>query len=96
MWINKFGASEAIGELLHIPPTLARKIKSEQQAKMQAMPPPGMGPGGPQGGAPAPQVPGAQPGVGGPPNIPPQIAAALLARMHGGAMPVNGQHAVMQ
>lgn len=96
MWINKFGASEAVGELLHIPPSLARKLNAEKQA---AMPP--AGPGGPQG-PPTGPPPGAPPGMAGPPQqmngngLPPQIAAALLARMHGGAVPGASQPAMMQ
>lgn len=101
-WMNKFGGSEAMAEMMHIPPTLARKLKAEreaaQQAQMQQMAPPM--PGGPQAGPPGPVPPGAMgnPGASGPPNmggIPPQIAAALMARMRGAPVQ-NGHVAAMQ
>jgi Zn ribbon nucleic-acid-binding protein len=95
LWAS-FGFSEAIGELLNVPPTTMRKLLAEQQQKQQqaqqAAPPAGMGPGG--NGAPPAGPPGAPPSPGGPPNgmqPSPQVMAALMARLHGGApVPMNG------
>ena len=93
LWITKFGASEAMAELMHIPPTIVRKITAErQQAQAAATPPPAIGgpppgpPMSPNGGAPAPN------GANG---MPPQMMAALMARMRGGPLPA-GQGAAVQ
>ena len=106
MWMNKFGGSEAIAEMMHIPPSMVRKLTEERAKAQQAAQAAAQGPGGPMG-APAPgQPPGGQPGGpppapqppmngngGGPqgaPNIPPLLLAALLARQQGS--PGGGMH----
>jgi hypothetical protein len=88
-WVKELGASETSAELLHIPPTIARKMKAEVEQRMQqagAGMPPGAPVGAPPGTAPGPAAPN---GAG----VPPQLAAMLAARMRGGPVPNGMQSA---
>ena len=86
MWMNKFGGSEAIAELMHIPPTIVRKITEEKQQAQQSQ----MQQGGGAPPAPNGMPPGGPPSNGAPNGIPPQLLAALQARMRGGPAAGNG------
>lgn len=99
LWAS-FGFSDAVGEILHVPPSLARKIKAEQaekqQLKRQQM---GAQPAvGPAAGTPMPATAGSAAGMPAPggtgaatPGVSPLLLAALAQRMRGGiAGPANG------
>lgn len=89
LWAE-FGFSEAIGEVMKIPPSTMRKIKAEQQKKMeeaqalqsQAAPPMQAAPAPVNGGGGAPQQ-----------ALPP-ILAALMSHASGGMAQGNGMAAM--
>lgn len=80
LW-SQYGFSETMGEILHVPPTVMRKMKAERDAQQQAAQQAQMG--APGGGTPMPNGTG-NGAPGGPPNLPPQVMAALMARARGG------------